>query len=334
MRSSLNSWDRRRGAHFLSTILSLVGISCLLLISQVSCRYYKLEQKLDPENAEFISKVRYIITIKERKIFLDLPDSEKEEFKEEFWHRRDPDPETEENEFKMEYFNRLERATELFKGEAKPGWMTDRGRIYILFGPPMDRITYPGGSRVCSETWYYGNFPVVFIDENCSGNYQLVTYDLSSIRSLNLMYMHELSQAQYRAQQTIRGERKIINFNWKVKKTRIEADQIEGIVSIDFPYADIWFKSEEEKLVTTLEIQLELFNSRDEISWEHKESFLIEIDEEGLKKNIRKKYEIEIPFFLTKQLDRLRMGKNKFFISIKNLTGGDVHRKVMDFNLQ
>lgn len=65
-------------------------------------------------NAEFLSKVRYIINKKERKIFLELPDSEKERFKDEFWERRDPDPETEENEFKMEYFNRIEKANDLF----------------------------------------------------------------------------------------------------------------------------------------------------------------------------------------------------------------------------
>jgi len=50
-----------------------------------SCRLYNLERKLDPANAEFLSKVRYIITREERKIFLELPDEEKEEFKKEFW---------------------------------------------------------------------------------------------------------------------------------------------------------------------------------------------------------------------------------------------------------
>ncbi len=48
----------------------------------------------------------------------------------------------------------------------------------------------------CSEIWYYGGFPVVFRDPECSGHLELMTYDLSAIREYNLSYMHELSRAQ------------------------------------------------------------------------------------------------------------------------------------------
>ncbi len=58
--------------------------SFLLVFFSSSCRLYNLERKLDPVNAEFISKVGYIITKRERKIFLELPLSEKEQFIEEF----------------------------------------------------------------------------------------------------------------------------------------------------------------------------------------------------------------------------------------------------------
>ena len=184
--------------------------SCFLVFFSSSCRLYNIERKLDPVNADFISKVRYILTKKERKIFLELPDSEREQFIEEFWERRDPDPDTEENEFKMEYFSRVEKTTELFRSEVKPGWVTDRGRIYILFGPPTDRYTYPmgGGSSGCREVWYYGAFPVVFIDSTCTGTYSLVTYDLSNIREFNLMYMAELTRAQGIAQTTFTKEKR------------------------------------------------------------------------------------------------------------------------------
>jgi GWxTD domain-containing protein len=146
----------KKRSNAISIALCLLLLSCYFLVFfSSSCRLYNLERKLDPVNAEFLSKVRYIITAKERKIFLELPDSEKEQFIQEFWTRRDLDPDTEENEFKMEYFNRLEKASELFLGEGKQGWLTDRGRIYVLFGPPTDRITYPMGGdpysrcRVC-----------------------------------------------------------------------------------------------------------------------------------------------------------------------------------------
>ena len=151
--------------------------SFLLPLFLTSCRLYNLERRLDPENAEFLSKVRYIITRKERKIFLELPDSEKKEFIEEFWKRRDPDPYTPENEFEMEYFDRIEKAGEIFRGEGRPGWMTDRGRIYILFGPPSYREIHHSETSDtsgllrgrCGEIWHYGLFPVVFRDESCNG---------------------------------------------------------------------------------------------------------------------------------------------------------------------
>jgi GWxTD domain-containing protein len=316
---------------------------CFLLLSSSfivffsSCgRLYKLERKLDPANAEFLSKVRYIITGKERKIFLELPDSEKEQFIKEFWERRDPDPDTEENEFKMEYFDRIEKATELFVGEARPGWMTDRGRIYVLFGPPTDRITYPIAQDAysgCREIWYYGSFPVVFVDQSCIGSYTLVTYDLSAIRELNLVYAQELSKAQQRARDTFSKEKRFFDFKWKVKKDVIEESRAEGTITIEIPYASIWYKSEGEMLKTVLEVHLELKDSGGSLVWEHEEAFEIAIKEAELKNKQNKMYEIKIPLILEHDLEKLRQGKNLLQALIVNRTGGEELRKVMEFSL-
>ncbi len=316
---------------------------CFLLLSSSflvlffsSCRLYNLERKLDPVNADFISKVRYIITKKERKIFLELPQSEKEQFIEEFWERRDPDSDTEENEFKMEYFNRIEKAAELFISEAKPGWLTDRGRIYILFGPPMDRIRSPMGggpySR-CREIWYYGAFPVVFIDSTCTGVYSLVTYDLSNIRQLNLAYMHELTKAQARAQATFGKEKRFFDFKWRVKKDVVEEDRVEGTITIEIPYGNIWYRSEGDMLETVLDVRLELKDSEGSLIWEYEEAFEIAIKEDELKEKQNKMYEMEIPLILEKDLERLRQGKNLLHALIINRTGGEELKKVMEFRL-
>jgi GWxTD domain-containing protein len=316
---------------------------CFLLLSSSfivffsSCgRLYKLERKLDPANAEFLSKVRYIITGKERKIFLELPDSEKEQFIKEFWERRDPDPDTEENEFKIEYFNRIEKATELFVGEARPGWMTDRGRIYVLFGPPTDRITYPvaGDSlRGCQEVWYYGSFPVVFVDPHCMGSYSLVTYDLSDIRELNLLYAQELSKAQQSAQDTFSREKRFFDFNWRVKKDVVEEGRVEGTITIEIPYGNIWYKSEGDMLKTVLEVHLELKDFEGSLVWEHEEAFEIAIKEAELKDKQNKMYEIEIPLILEHDLEKLRQGKNLLQALIINRTGREELKKVMEFHL-
>lgn len=310
--------------------------SSFLVFFSSSCRLYNLERKLDPVNADFLSKVRYIITRKERKIFLELPQSEREQFIEEFWERRDPDPDTEENEFKMEYFNRIEKASDLFIGEAKPGWLTDRGRIYILFGPPMDRMRYPMGgdpySR-CREIWYYGAFPVVFIDSTCTGIYSLVTYDLTNIRQYNLMYMHELTKAQASAQATFGKEKKFFDFKWRVKKDVVEADRVEGTITIEIPYGNIWYKSEGDMLETVLDVRLELKDSEGSLIWEYEEAFEIAITEDELREKQKKMYEMEIPLILEKDLERLRQGKNLLQVRIINRTGGEKLKKVMEFRL-
>ena len=91
--------------------------------------------------------VTYIITDEERKAFKKLAtDDERERFIEEFWRRRDPDPDTDENEFKEEYYERIAYANEHFSSGI-PGWKTDRGRIWIMYGKPDGRETHPmGGS--------------------------------------------------------------------------------------------------------------------------------------------------------------------------------------------
>jgi GWxTD domain-containing protein len=326
---------RKRARIYLLPVLAILILSWIMLFS-LSCRYYKLERKLDPENKDWLDRVRYIITKDEQHAFLDLPDEEKEEFKEEFWKRRDPDPDTEENEFKMEYDTRLEQADELFVSEGKPGYLTDRGRIYILFGPPMDRITTPMASSArtrCQEVWYYGNFPIVFVDDTCTGTYRLVTYDLSSIRSFNLNYMHELNMAQAAAQQTIVGRVEEFSYDWGVEKTLVSEDRIEGTIHISMPYSNIWFSEDVGKLRTTLSLHLELKNAEGTIIWEHDSSYLIETDEDELKDFKGKEYKIEVPFVLVEEIESLRGGKNKLYAILTNETGGDEVKKVLDFEI-
>ncbi|NIM91873.1 MAG: GWxTD domain-containing protein [Candidatus Aminicenantes bacterium] len=301
----------------------------LLLLLLPSCRLYKLERQLDPENAEFLSKVRYIITKEERKIFLELPDEEKENFQEEFWKRRDPDPETEENEFKKEYFKRVDRADELFLGEGKPGWLTDRGRIYILFGPPSDRMTYPMGTGPygrCQETWLYGNFPVIFVDGFCSGTYRLVTYNLAHLQALN--------RALASSQKTFEKEKGLFDFNCEIKTNLIHPDRMEGLIIIEIPYAVIWFKSEDDKLETTLDLSLELMDSSDQLLWQYEDSIVVRIDEIELQKKSQQKHTLKIPFTLEADLERLGKRKNLFHILLKNRTGGEEAKKVKELKLE
>jgi GWxTD domain-containing protein len=138
--------------------------------------------------------VTYVITDEERKAFKRLQtDLEREKFIEEFWRRRDPDPDTEENEFKEEYYERIAYANEHF-ASGIPGWKTDRGRIWIMYGKPDERETHPmggsydrpsyhgGGSTTTYpfEIWFYRYLPGVgsgieieFVDPSGSGEYRI-----------------------------------------------------------------------------------------------------------------------------------------------------------------
>ncbi|MDA2927660.1 GWxTD domain-containing protein [Acidobacteria bacterium AH-259-G07] len=91
-------------------------------------------------------EVVYIIGEQERKEFLTLPSElDLEEFIERFWALRDPDPSTEESEYRLEHYRRIRLANQRFH-EGRPGWKTDRGRIYIMHGPPDD-ITFTFGGN-------------------------------------------------------------------------------------------------------------------------------------------------------------------------------------------
>lgn len=320
--------------------LALLGLALIVVsLFAAGCHLYNLEQNLKPADAEFLSQVRYIVTGEERKVFLELPDADRPKFIEDFWKRRDPDPDSVENEFKDEYFSRIKRTNELFHGEGKPGWLTDRGRIYILFGPPLDRITNPAslsGRDRCTEVWYYGQFPVVFDDENCTGNYTLITYDLTSLRELNLAYMSNLAQAQSEAQKTIQpetGGKPFFDFDWEVQKKVVTADRLEGQVVLEVPLARIWFKAAGNTLETVLDIELELKDSKGKVCWEHKESLPVSTTEEELKSGSKAKVRKEIPFLVDKDLDLLRAGKNQFVIRLKNNTGNETLRKTSSFSL-
>src|SRR6266403_3976425 len=89
--------------------------------------------------------VTYIITSEERAAYKALKtDEEREQFIENFWLRRDPTPDTVENEFKEDHYARIAYANERY-ASGIPGWKTDRGRIYIIWGKPDEIESHPTG---------------------------------------------------------------------------------------------------------------------------------------------------------------------------------------------
>ena len=107
-----------------------------------------LKQELSQTYKRWLNEdVVYIITPEELSAFKQLSnDEERDQFIEQFWLRRDPTPDTPENEYREEHYRRIAEANEKFPAGI-PGWRTDRGRIYIIWGPPDEIERHPTGGN-------------------------------------------------------------------------------------------------------------------------------------------------------------------------------------------
>ncbi len=109
-------------------------------------RQKAIQKEMESPYKKWLSEeVPYIITDDERAAFKKFTtDEEREQFVEQFWERRNPNPGSPENEFKEEYYRRIAYANEHY-ASGIPGWRTDRGRIYIMWGPPDEIESHPSG---------------------------------------------------------------------------------------------------------------------------------------------------------------------------------------------
>jgi GWxTD domain-containing protein len=158
-------------------------------------REEKLRKELETPYRKWLNEdVAYIITDEERTAFKRLQtDEEREQFIEQFWLRRDPTPDTVENEFKEEHYRRIAYSNEHY-ASGIPGWKTDRGRIYITYGPADEIDSHPSGgtyerppeegggetSTFPFEQWRYRyiegvgtNIIIEFVDPTMTGEYRM-----------------------------------------------------------------------------------------------------------------------------------------------------------------
>jgi GWxTD domain-containing protein len=155
----------------------------------------KTLKELDSSYRQWLTEdVTYIISPEERNAFLQLDtNEEREQFIEQFWLRRSGNPDLPENDFKEEHYRRIAYTNEHF-ASGIPGWKTDRGRMYIMWGPPDEIESHPtggtydrpmeegGGSTTTYpwETWRWRylegigeNVILEFVDPSSSGEYHM-----------------------------------------------------------------------------------------------------------------------------------------------------------------
>jgi len=175
----------RSGYRFLILLVVLVFLPSLSANAQLPNQYKKW---LDED-------VHWIISPQEHAQFLNLSDdAQRKQFIVAFWERRNPTPGAPENKFKEEHYRRIAYANMHFAYETKrqetvPGWKTDRGRIYILYGNPDTIDSHPSGKYELAsgvrastdpfEIWHYkliegigSNLSVRFVDKCHCGDYQ------------------------------------------------------------------------------------------------------------------------------------------------------------------
>ena len=154
-----------------------------------------LRQELKGEYKKWVDEdVRWIITDQELASFKSLSnDEERDQFIENFWLRRNPNPDSPENEYREEHYARIAYANEHYAA-GKPGWRTDRGHIYIAYGKPDSIESHPSGgsyerpieegggqtSTFPFETWHYrylqgigDNVDIEFVDSCMCGDYHM-----------------------------------------------------------------------------------------------------------------------------------------------------------------
>ena len=174
----------------LAVVFVMAGL-CIGTVARAASQQAASEnaQSLPAEYQKWLDEdVVWIITPEERTAFSQLKSNEeRDKFVEQFWERRNPTPNSSENKFKEEHYRRIAYANIHFTTATVPGWKTDRGRIYIVYGPPDEIESHPAGVASSfakpTEFWRYHlieehgvdrkNVDMTFVDVNGDGNYQL-----------------------------------------------------------------------------------------------------------------------------------------------------------------
>jgi len=309
-----------------------------------------VESPIDQNSEKFLDLIRYIVTPQEEKIFREMPPEDRHEFVSEFWKRRDPDPESQENEFRNIYYTRIARANKAF-GAGIPGWMTDRGRIYVLLGPPTDVIKksmgdatldFQKGLRELStdmleqgtrterptEIWIYNQYPdyfsgplrLVFVDYYGTGNYKLNT-DVT-VRPFNMVthIMSDPDMIQFQRIGEIEEDESLpqilpfLDYSkalGQLEKNGKDNYTIECFFEI--PIGTLRFRKENEKYVYDIELSVKVENIETKSTFEQKKELSPSLSLDDLRTSIKERHIISEAINVP-----LEKGANNIYFSLRD----------------
>lgn len=253
---------------------NIIVLAQFILLS-VSCSSH-VKMRTDPFYKDFFEKTRLIMTQEEIDIYKVLPDEEsKREFIEEFWSIRDPSPGTQENEAKIEFEERIRFANRWFwplsiahRPDDEPdndaGWNTDRGRMYIILGPPdyifigdipyrfeeiQDRWRFYQGTE---EAWWYNKYRLsLYFHISGSGVLRLSSYSSELTSALEDAKLNWLSRRY--AEDVGR-------------RFRFEAKFADNEIIIKIPVKRVNFKEEDENLNAKFRIKINVYRNHKKVA--------------------------------------------------------------------
>ena len=244
----------------MKALLLLACCSALSLVSTAqSTRKQEAKARKELQSAYSMwlrEDVAYIITDEERQAFTRLQtDDEREQFIEQFWLRRDPTPDTLENEFKEEHYRRIEYANEHF-ASGIAGWRTDRGRIYITYGPPDEIESHPaggpydrpideGGGRIATcpfEKWRYRHIEgigtdiaIEFVDSSLTGEYRMALDPSEKDALQHVPNANQAASSQVRPPDSRQFDR-LIQYVGVQRSPRVRFRDLEALVTTNIRY--------------------------------------------------------------------------------------------------
>lgn len=279
-----------------------------------------------------------------------MPPEDRHEFVTDFWKRRDPSPDTEVNEFRNQYYTRLALADKAFRAGI-PGWMTDRGRIYILLGPPTDvirksmgeaTVEFSKGKRELSqdlleegtrterptEIWIYNQYPdyfsgplrLVFVDYESNGDYKLTTD--AEVKPFSMMSYIQSDSNPIKYQRIGEIERdeslpQILPFlDYSKSVGKIEKGQNGNYATscfFEIPFRAIHFERENGHYVYDLELSVESNNMEQGGTFGAKKEIRENLSLENLKKNIREGHVLTAQMMIP-----LEKGTNRIYFSLRD----------------
>ena len=255
--------------------------------------------------------VRYIISDEEKSAFKQLSnDEERDNFIEAFWARRDPTPDTVENEFKEEHYQRIAYSNEHFAAGI-PGWKTDRGRMYIMYGKPDEIESHPSGgtynrpmeegggetSTYPFETWRYRYLEgigqeiiIEFVDTCMCGDYHM-TIDrsekdaLKNVPGAGLTLYEQMGLANKADRFTNSGLEQLGAGPFNQDLQSKQFDRLETFAKLNRPPA-IKFKDLEEVVTTKVRYNLLPFDVRADFVRVTSDTVLVPVTIQIRKKNV------------------------------------------------